>query len=431
MKKAIDLTNLSTEIDDLASQCVKCGLCLPHCPTYQLTENENESPRGRIALMQAVANGQLPFSESVNTHLDQCLACRTCERVCPAHVKYGELITKGRTLIHESDHLKHQYQPKTPFKARMLSTIAAQPLLTKLMGRSLQLIEISGFRKLSRTIGLTRLLGFKALDQLLPKVPSQKPFLSHYPAKGAAKGKVALFKGCISSWSDRQTLEASIHVLNSIGFDVIMPKNQGCCGAMALHHGDHGQSQTLALKNLDIFPEDIEAIISPISGCGATLKEYDKYLGANMPGQTAEQAFQFSQKVIDISDFILKNWDGTLKLKPIQERIAYHHPCTLKNVFKSETQVEKLLALLPKRESIPLTQTENCCGSAGTYMLTYPENANQLAEKMLSSLEDTTVDTLVTSNIGCGMHLAQQLKGKNAKIRVIHPITCVAEALGF
>src|SRR5690606_25054899 len=243
----------STEIDDLASQCVKCGLCLPHCPTYTLTENENESPRGRIALMQAIAKEELPYAKSVDSHLDNCLACRTCERVCPAHVQYGELITKTRHLTTTSPKIQHQYATSIPLKAKFLSRIASNSKQTRLLGQILRLVEISKIRTLSKKVGLTKLMGLQSLDDLLPNVPSQKPFKAFYPTNGSSKGKVGLFKGCISTWSDRKTLEASIFVLNKLGFDVVMPQNQGCCGAMALHHGDFAKSSSLAKSNLNAF----------------------------------------------------------------------------------------------------------------------------------------------------------------------------------
>ena len=400
MSKTCGLKNKKA-IDLLADQCVKCGLCLPYCPTYQLTEDENESPRGRIAIMQGLARQELEPTKKVVDHLEHCLSCRHCERVCPAHVQYGELITHTRIAL-------QQHPSKTiklKFKTRMLTKIVQSQKSIQRIGLGLRLIDRLGLRHFARWTFLTKILGLSAMDKLLPPVPSQKKFKALYPSSHK-QGSVALFLGCLSRWCDREVFEASIYALNEFGYDVHIPSNQGCCGAMAMHQGLEQQAKELFAQNATAFESiAIDKIISTASGCGSMLQEAKIY----MP----EDKYQvFSNKVTDVSHFIAQNLQGH-KLTNLDLKVALHTPCTLQNCMKESDAAKQLLKSIPGLQSFDITEKDTCCGSAGSYMIENPEWANALVDKILTEL-DTSVDFIATSNIGCALHLRRALKQRKA-----------------
>lgn len=410
--------SLNKRLDELASQCVKCGLCLEHCPTYQLTDNENESPRGRIALVQALTKEQLPPSKKVLEHLDNCLTCRHCERVCPAHVEYGELITLGRQWTQEHSKAKHSS------KTRMLTWVVNSPKRISFVGKLLRFSQASGLRFLGKITGITFLLGLRPLDTLLPKVPSQSAFKPSYPSKEACQGEVALFLGCLSRWCDRNIVDAAIYTLNACGYKVHVPRSQGCCGAMALHQGNMQDAQKLVDKNVKAFDMPaIEAILTTASGCGSMLLEANQYF----PDKAIAN---LSDRTKDISHFVLAKCP-TKKLAPLNYTVALHTPCTLQNCMKASQQPHDLLKNIPDLRVFDITEKNTCCGSAGSYMLENPEWANKLVDNILAELGDTRVDYIATSNIGCALHIRKAVQKRGWKTQVVHPIILTAMSLGW
>lgn len=426
---------LTQAVDRFASQCVKCALCLPHCPTYKLTEDENESPRGRIALFQALAQEKLKQTSKVKKHLDQCLGCRACERVCPAHVEYGQLLTLGRAL--NSQLPSAESLPGEPFITRFLSWILTKPKLQRLLHTLLWGIEITGLRRVARYLKLTYLLGLQPLDDLLPNVVKPIHFQPRYEAIGQKRGRVMLFTGCITSWCDQETLAASIYVLRHLGMEVHVPANQTCCGAVALHSGDLSQAHQLALQNNQAFLQDrldnqkeIDAIITTATGCSAVLQEYDHHFSLYSDSNNQTLSL-FSSKIIDIVSFIQQcEWPRDLIPKPLPLQVILHTPCTLRNVLKTSSHAEQLLARIPQLAWKPFTSPD-CCGAAGTYMLDHPSLAEPLVQNLLSELDDIQVNFIATSNIGCALHIHRQLKILHPAVTVGHPVTLIARALGF
>lgn len=416
---------LANQIDQLASQCVKCALCLPHCPTYELTQDENESPRGRIALFQAISQGELPLTTKVKNHLDQCLGCRACERVCPAHVKYGELLVQGRTLLTE-------LQPAAPLaspslKSRCLTKIAETPKLARALHWFLWLSEKLGLRYLASKLGITTLLQIEKLNKLLPSVPKPLPLPTFLPALNTRQGHVFLFTGCITSLSDQITLAASLFVLRRLGYDVSIPSAQRCCGAIALHAGAQSRATTLAADNMKAFVISSDPIITLATGCQATLSEYPKYFSSTEDQNTSST---FSERVVDIISFINRcSWPGELDLKPLPLKVMLHTPCTRRNVLKTTAEPELLLQKIPELTWQAFT-SPHCCGAAGTYMLEHSHIAESLANNLLSEL-DNTAKYFITTNIGCSLHIAQQLNNLGSEVAVCHPIVLLARSLGF
>ncbi len=415
-------------VNGLASQCVKCALCLPHCPTYELTKDENESPRGRIALFQALAQEKLPLTAKAQIHLDQCLGCRACERVCPAHVEYGQLLTLGRALLKE---LPHQGPlPKPPFTTRFLSWILVKPAYQRSLHWALWLIQKCGLRQLARFLKLPTLFGLQSLDQLMPSVSKPMNFQPLYEPIGPKRGSVMLFTGCISSLTDQETLAASIFVLRRLGMQVHVPTSQTCCGAIATHAGDLKEAYRLAQQNSKAFDQKIDYIITTATGCSAVLQEVGSHF-SSLSDSKDENLKAFSSKVTDIVTFIQKcEWPSDVKPECLATQIILHTPCTRRNVLKSPTDPLQLLARIPELSCKTFT-SPHCCGAAGTYMLDHPDIASQLAQQLLSELGNNQVNFIATTNVGCALHLQRQVKKEYPLIKVAHPVTLLAHALGF
>lgn len=416
--------SLTEAVQSLASQCVKCGLCLPHCPTYAVAEDENESPRGRIELLKAVAEAKLPLTAKVEAHLDRCLTCRACEPVCPAKVRYGKLITKGRALIQQFPHRKKRFKPTH----WLLNTLAARPPALRALHWILWLLEAGKIRTIAQTLKIPQILGLGKLDSMLPAVTRPQSLQTIYPAQGEPIGRVGLFLGCFQRLTDHPLYEASIKILTHLGYEVHLPPTQTCCGALALHAGHAEEAQRLALHNVKAFGEQMNYVVSLASGCGSVMQEYDHHFN---PLAMQDPIHFFAKKMVDISSLVLKTpWPKTFSLKKFPHRIAVHSPCTLKNVCQSQHDPIALLKRIPEAEIIPLNNPY-CCGAAGSYLLDFPEFSNPLVGRIVDELNTLCVTHLASSNIGCILHLKQSLKHRKVGIQIDHPIVILSKMINF
>lgn len=399
-----------------ADRCVMCGLCLPHCPTYRLLRNEADSPRGRIALMQALADGRLQPSASLINHLDRCLACRACERMCPSRVEYGKLIDATRAELKRNDKLK------PPLQLRMLLRLVTDIARLKRIAAVLRSYQRSGLRWLTRKSGVLKRLDMESLESLLPAIPDGKRFHSHYPAHGERRGSVGLFIGCIGSILEGEIHAATIELLTRIGFEVHIPSTQGCCGALHQHNGETDTARQLAARNRQAFAGlKLDAIISTASGCAAQLFEYNTLYG----GELALPA-----PLLEVCDFLQQHWaDDSPKLRPRVLRAALHLPCSQRNVLRRPDAVQQLLSRLPGLELEPLAGNDQCCGAAGSYMLTQPDNAAALRRIKLDAVQKQQPQLLLSNNIGCALHLAAGLKEQGIDVEVMHPVVLLARSL--
>lgn len=393
-----------------ADLCVKCGLCLPHCPTYLQTQHEADSPRGRIALMQGLASGLISSGDSVTAHLDGCLSCRACETVCPAKVPYGRLIDSGRALL-------HQRNPRANTAIRLISFWLTRNTARKFAATFLWLYQRS---RLQNVLRRSRLFGkgrIARLDSLLPRVSLPLPLKNAAPK---AQASVSLFTGCIGELADRQTLQDALQVLAKIGISADVPSTQGCCGALHQHNGFPAEAARLAQTNLQAF-EGTVPIISSASGCGATLMEYPELLGAS--------GAAFSQRVQDLSTFLLSQWSSDLTLNPLKARVAIHTPCTMKNIVKGGDAVRALIEKIPGLEIVTLDNKDRCCGAAGSYFITQPAMADKLMQEKLDMARALAPDIILSSNIGCSMHMAAGLRRAGIKVELLHPVSLLARQL--
>lgn len=396
---------LSRQIDQLADQCVKCGLCLPHCPTYQAELTENESPRGRIALLQALANGQLEPAPKLRAHIDHCLLCRRCERVCPSGVEYGRLFDLGKQLLE---------QDRRPARATRLGlALVTRPAWLRALVRLIVLSQRSGLMALGRRLGLGRGPVMLRRGLTLPRLPWPHRLASDYPATTRRRGRVALFTGCVSAAVDQPTLSDTIAVLRYFGFDVTVPAAQQCCGALHAHSGQHAQAEQLAALNRGIFAGDFDAIIVTASGCASQLLE------AALPVPVRDA----------VSFIAAQPWPDALPVRTSDETVAVHEPCSAQNVLRTSGDIYPLLAHIPGLRVMPLGDNATCCGAAGSYLLRYPAFADQLRARKLAHVETQRPDRIVTINIGCALHLQSGLVEQHNLIPVIHPLTLLREYL--
>jgi len=382
-----------------------CGLCLPHCPTYQLSRNEADGPRGRLSLMLGLRDGSLEPDENVTQHLESCLSCRACEAMCPSLVPYGQLIDAARS------HIRECRDKPTPQLEKWRNQLFSQRhVLTPLLS-SQRLADRLGLGAITRHIAGD--LG-RALPKMLPK--AARPFGTH-PSIGPQRGRVGLFVGCTGSSMDADTTRAAITLLTAFGFKVIAPRAQACCGAMHRHGGDERRADDLVAANQAVFADKaVDAIVGITTACVAELRDFG----------------HLNQPVEEISAFLARQpaeaWPPLVALD--NQRAAIHLPCSQRNVLKQPRASFELLGHIPGLELIDLPGNEFCCGAAGMQRLSHSKQAAALREPKLRAIGELRPDYIVSSNIGCTLHLNVGLDAfKPRPPQVIHPITLLARCL--
>ena len=367
-------------------------------------------------MIEAWSSGALPASPKLHQHLDNCLLCRSCENVCPAQVPYGQLIDQFRITAGKSKkNLRIQLQC---WASRQILT---KQFLNDLAVKVLDSYRQSSTQKLRKFSKILTRIGLSNPDRSLNYPRRTAAYQDYTETKANAAKKVCLFVGCTGQLLDPETIVSAVKILNWLEYAVHIPDNQVCCGALDLHAGDAAAAAQLAEQNIAAFDSDINAILSIASGCGAMLKEY----ALRYP-----TAVDFAGKTQDISDFVVgQAWPLTVQPKLLNATIILHTPCSLKNVMGSEQATLKLIQAIPGATIIALPETLICCGAAGTYMLEHPKMANMLRDDVLDSIAATDPDYLVTSNIGCALHIRSGLLQRGLEVEVIHPITLLARQI--
>jgi glycolate oxidase iron-sulfur subunit len=299
----------------------------------------------------------------------------------------------------------------------LLYWLAENPHRARTLGKILRLYQRSGLQRLLRASQVLRIFGFSELEANLPLLPPQMPILEIYPAQTRPTGRIVVFTGCLTALTEQQTLTSTIRLLNRLGYEVRVPPDQGCCGALHLHNGRSDKATELMRRNIEAFANATEAVLCAASGCTATLREYGKYLENN------QSAVQLSNRVVDINQFLASiSWPAEITFRPLAKRIAVHDPCTLTNVLRQEDKPYALLARIPGAEIIPLPENSFCCGAAGTYHLTQTDIARRLRAPKITHLKQLDPDILVTSNPGCATFLAASIRDAGLAIEVTHPV---------
>ena len=413
-------------------QCMHCGMCLPTCPTYDATGRERNSPRGRIALMRAVADGDLDISPAFADEMSYCLGCLACQTACPAGVNYGVLFETARSDI-EAANIDRSVKRRF-WRALTLKFLFMRPAALRNAGRLLRLYQVSGLQALVRRAGLTRWLP-RDLRRLEPQAPAIAPKFSpalireHEQPSGAVRARVALLTGCVQDLVFPQINRDTAEALLANGCEVHTPRSQPCCGSLHAHNGEIEMARTLARRMLDAIPPDrYDAIISNAGGCGSHLRHYAPLL-ADDPAYR-DRAASWDRKLRDVQEWLAELGCRPPAAPPCAEpvTVTYHESCHLVHGQKISRQPRTLLRLIPGVTLTELPESSWCCGSAGIYALTQPEQADTLLKRKIGHVRASGAAILATSNPGCHLQIARGLKEAGASVRVMHPVSLLAAA---
>ena len=406
--------------------CIHCGLCLEACPTYVITGNENDGPRGRLYLMRALAEGRLEStSDAFRTHIDRCLGCRACEQVCPAGVEYGQLLEASREVLAHA-------QPKSDLPNRLLRFalrhVWRSPSRLRMFFAASRLFRDLGIPRLLVKTGLARLIspraefGMALLESSRPAI--ETPRKASPPQTEKAGDPVLLFSGCVGEGLFSRVNRATERVLTANNFRVSTPPDQVCCGALHAHAGDLDGARELSRKNIAAFDSETP-IITNAGGCGAMLTTYAHLFAADK--EMAEAAASFSARVRDVSQQLESRGMRTAQ-SSVEAQVTYDTSCHLLYGQRSGEASERMLRTAAGDNFVALNGTERCCGAAGVYNLLQPEMSQRLLSEKLSNISETHAGILATGNPGCQMHIGAGARLAGLSLRVCHPIELVDQA---
>lgn len=419
------MANLLQSLDySVVQQCMHCGMCLPTCPTYVETKRERNSPRGRIALMRAIADGELPVSQAFADEMYYCLGCLACQTACPAGVKYVELFETARAEIERTDVLpgaeRHFWRWLT------LEVLFMRPRLLRLAGWGLRLWQATGLDRVLRRVHFFGLLP-KKLRDLEPQTPRIAPAFSDTliaPVETPAQKhyRVGLLTGCVQDLAFSHINRDTADVLLANGCEVVTPRAQPCCGSLHAHNGAVEHARELARRQIDRFDLDsLDAIITNAGGCGGHLKSYGHLLHDDPV--YASKAQLWDRKVKDIHE-----WLAVIGIRPPvvtslpAQTVTYHESCHLCHGQKITGPPRQVLKAVPGLELRELPESNWCCGSAGIYNITQPEQSQKLLERKVRHIQSTGASMVATSNPGCHLQL------QNGGCQVTQPVSLLAAA---
>jgi glycolate oxidase iron-sulfur subunit len=387
---------------------------------------EADSPRGRIRQIVLVDQGRLPLGDSFVKHIDQCLDCRACETACPAGVEYGKLVEGARAQIEQNY--------RRPLPSRVARSLVYRHLLPyprriSAVARAARFYQRSGLQTLARASGLLGLLGLAGREKLMPRIESDFFFSQlgrTFAAQGPRRARVALFAGCISQVSFAALHEATIRVLTANGCEVVVPKEQLCCGALAAHAGVRDIARRLARTNMEVFlREDFDAVLTNAAGCGSTLKEYEQLFQPDDPAH--EKAREFQGKMRDITEFL----DELGLIAPLGElpmRVTYQDSCHLAHGQRIREAPRRLIRAVPGVELAEMRLADNCCGSAGVYNVTETQTSLELLAEKMQCAADTRAEVIVTANPGCLLQMRAGSEIHKTGQRVLHVVELLDQA---
>ena len=417
LESAFDYTDRPS--GKIIQDCVHCGFCLSSCPTYLETGNELDSPRGRIHLIKAAAEGRIPMGTSLVKHLDLCLGCLACETACPSGVKYGSLIEMSRGQI--------ERRFKRGFGEKMLRAfifnIFPYPRRLRFLLPFVYLIKALGLKRVFPSALLNRIsLSGSSMFHMLPEVssPFGETLAASYPAVGERKKRVALLSGCVQGVFFPEINRATVEVLCASGCEVLVPQKQGCCGALSVHSGRLEEGRDFARKLVDLFDAvDVDAIVVNSAGCGSTMKEYVEILRKDPV--YFEAAARLSAKTVDLMEFLSDTGIGA-QLHPLDIKVTYQDACHIVHGQGIRFAPRELLASIPGLRFTEMSRSDHCCGSAGIYNIVQPEMSSRLLLGKIREIEKTGADYLAVGNPGCMIQIRKGLLDSDSRTKVIHPV---------
>jgi glycolate oxidase iron-sulfur subunit len=402
---------------ELVGDCVHCGFCLPTCPTYVLWGEEMDSPRGRIYLMKEGLEGE-PMTDSMVQHWDQCLGCMACVTACPSGVQYDKLIEATRAQVER----RHERTAKERALRWLIFSVFPHPRRLRLLRGPLRGYQRAGLDRLVRRTGLLERFApqLAAMESLAPRLGKPERLPERIEATGQRRAVVGMLTGCIQREFFPGVNAATARVLQAEGCEVIMPKAQGCCGALSVHNGREAEAKKYARAVIDAFEAaGVERVVVNAAGCGSTMKEYADLLDDD-PAY-AERARVFADKVRDISE-ILVELGPVATRHPLEVSVAYHDACHLGHAQGIRSQPRELLRQIPGLELREIAESEVCCGSAGIYNILNPAPARELGDRKAANIVATRAELLVTANPGCLMQVASAIERSDHPMGMAHTI---------
>lgn len=405
---------------DKMLDCVHCGFCLPTCPTYLTLGNEMDSPRGRLYLIRAAAEGRIGLSDTFAKHMNRCLVCRACETACPSGVQFGNLMEAARGQVTR----KYAYSPAERLFRKFLLEVFTDPQKLRLALGPLRAYQKLGVQRLLRGTGVLKALGrWGAMEGLMPALPAAglgNQFPEITPPVGPRRGRAALLLGCAQHAFFPHVNLATVRVLAANGYEVVAPKAQGCCGSLLVHEGEREQGKARARQTIDTFEATgADVVVVNAAGCGSVMKEYGELLREDP--KYAARAEAFSKKVRDVSQ-VLAQGGLSGKLHPVPLRATYHDACHLAHGQRVRAEPRALLQAIPGLRYTELREADFCCGSAGVYNLLHPDLAGEFLSRKLDRILETGAQLVMNGNPGCTLQLAMGIRQRGLPLRAVHTV---------
>ena len=411
---------------ELVDDCVHCGFCLPTCPTYVLWGEEMDSPRGRVYLMKEGLDGE-PMSQSMVQHIDACLGCMACVTSCPSGVQYDKLVEAMRGQV-ERRGSQHRSRRERLLREAIFA-LFPRPERLRLVRGPLALYQRTGLSRLVRRSGLLDRLSptLATMEAVAPPITRPVRVPERNPARGERRMVVGMLLGCVQREFFPSVNAATVRVLNLEGCDVVVPQQQGCCGALSVHNGRAEEGRRYARALVDAFTNSgVERIVVNAAGCGSTMKEYAEILGDDP--DYAERATRFSEMVRDVTE-LLAELGPVAERHPLPVSVAYHDACHLAHAQQVRSQPRELLRGIPGLELEEIRESEICCGSAGVWNLLNPEPARELGDRKAGNVAATGAPLLVTANPGCLLQVTDALRRAGTTIATAHTIEVLDASL--
>jgi glycolate oxidase iron-sulfur subunit len=399
---------------DAIRGCVHCGICLPQCPTYRVLGEEMDSPRGRLYLIRAAAEGRLGLTETFGRHLDLCLGCRACESACPSGVPFGSLLEATRAQF-------NRRARRESLLSRLIFAVFPEPARLGALLAPLRLYHRSGLQALVRRSGVLRgVPALRAMDALVGDIPAGIRLPERVPAHGAARGRVGLLLGCVQRHLYPGVNHDTARLLSLAGWEVVIPRAQGCCGALELHAGRLDEMRARARSLAVSFPRDLDFVVTNAAGCGSAMKEYGDWLPDD------PEVVRLAGRTRDVIELLA---DADLPLGPLPLTATYHDACHLAHGQGIRREPRALLGRIPGLRLIDLPDSELCCGSAGIYNLLEPDMADRLLERKIASIVETTARVVATANPGCMLQIAKGARARGLDLQALHPVEILARSV--
>ena len=416
---------------DVFDRCVRCGLCLPTCPTYVETLVETSGPRGRIALIKAVAEERLDLLSPGFVHqMSECLDCRACEAVCPSGVEYGKILEPARTQIVRAQGPARSWWARLG-RAVLIGRLFQHLWLMRIAAWFLRFYQRSGVQRLVRRTGILRALGLQDLEAIAPRISDRffTPRGQRFTPPGYARATAFLHAGCIMHVAFAEWNAATVRVLNAAGVEVVVPRDQGCCGAITIHAGEMPRGRELAKRNIAAFERSgADVYVINAAGCGSALKEYGHLLHDDPAW--ANRAIAFSAKVRDVLEYLDEIGLPRDALGPVRAIVTYQDACHLAHAQRITAPPRRLLASIPGLEIREMAESSLCCGSAGIYNVQQPGMAQRLQQRKTDRVLEVAPEIVATANPGCALQIRNGLDRAGAPhIAVKHVVELLDESL--